>query len=149
EDQRVDGTTAHADNVRSRNGLPMARSRRMDRAQPKACQKIKNAFSHSLGPREQGGRANRSLEGVRRALSRVMATTQAQMSAVTGRPIPCGGKTAALESNLPVPERGRKATRPGEGRFTQPTAAAQAWRPELIFMPHLGHSPTPAELAQL
>jgi len=28
------------------------------------------------------------------------------------------------------------AAHPGEGRFTQPTAAAQAWRPELVFMPH-------------
>src|SRR5262245_1216702 len=46
EDHRVDGTTAHADNVRSRNSLPMPRGRRMDCAQPKACQKIKNAFSH-------------------------------------------------------------------------------------------------------
>jgi hypothetical protein len=62
-----------------------ARSRRMDRAQPKACQKIKNAFSHSLGPREQGGRANRLLEGVPWALSRVMATTQAQMSVLGSR----------------------------------------------------------------
>jgi hypothetical protein len=27
------------------------------------------------------------------------------------------------------------AAHPGDGRFTQPTAAAQAWRPELVFMP--------------
>ena len=27
------------------------------------------------------------------------------------------------------------AAHPGEGRFTQPTTAAQAWRPELVFMP--------------
>jgi hypothetical protein len=32
------------------------------------------------------------------------------------------------------------AAHPGEGRFTQPTAAAQAWRPELVFLRHLGHS---------
>ena len=29
------------------------------------------------------------------------------------------------------------AADPGEGRFTEPTAAAQAWPPELVFMPHL------------
>ena len=28
------------------------------------------------------------------------------------------------------------AARPGEGPFTQPTAGAQAWRPQLVFMPH-------------
>jgi len=27
------------------------------------------------------------------------------------------------------------AAHPGEGRFTSPTAAIQAWRPELVFMP--------------
>ena len=49
-----------------------------------------------------------------------------------------------IRLNLPVPERGRRvrnrrifllAAHPGEGLFTQPTAAAQAWRPELVFMP--------------
>jgi len=40
------------------------------------------------------------------------------------------------------------ATRPGEGRFTQPTAAAQAWRPELVFMPHFSHSPTARRTAR-
>jgi hypothetical protein len=27
------------------------------------------------------------------------------------------------------------AAHPGEGRFTQPTAATQAWRRELVFLP--------------
>ncbi len=31
------------------------------------------------------------------------------------------------------------AAYPGEGRFTQPTAAVQTWRPELVFMPQSGH----------
>ena len=31
------------------------------------------------------------------------------------------------------------AERSGEGPFTRPAAAAQAWRPELVFMPHFGH----------
>jgi hypothetical protein len=57
EDQRVDGTTAGADNVRSR-GLPVPRSRRMNRAQPKAGQEINNAFSHSLGLGNRAGRPN-------------------------------------------------------------------------------------------
>jgi hypothetical protein len=37
------------------------------------------------------------------------------------------------------------AVDPGEGRFAEPTAATQAWRRELVFMPHLGHSPIPAQ----
>jgi hypothetical protein len=32
------------------------------------------------------------------------------------------------------------AAYPGEGRFTQPTAAVQTWRPELVFMPRIGLS---------
>jgi hypothetical protein len=43
EDQRVNGTPAHADD--------------MDRAQPKAGYQIEDAFSHSLGPRKRGGEA--------------------------------------------------------------------------------------------
>ncbi len=41
------------------------------------------------------------------------------------------------------------ATHPGEGRFTQPTAAVQTWRPELVFMPHFRHSPPPPGTAQV
>ena len=40
------------------------------------------------------------------------------------------------------------AARLSEGRFTQATAATQAWRPEPLFMPHLGHSPIAAGLWQ-
>src|SRR5215831_13733252 len=58
EDHGVHGTAAHANDIRSRDRLPMPRGRRMDRAQPKAGQKIKDAFSHSLAPREQGGKAS-------------------------------------------------------------------------------------------
>ena len=32
------------------------------------------------------------------------------------------------------------AADPGEGRFTQPTAAVQTWRPERVLMPHRGPS---------
>ena len=41
------------------------------------------------------------------------------------------------QGNL-VPYRHRillLAAYPGDGRFTQPTAAVQTWRPELVFMP--------------
>src|SRR5229473_4777447 len=31
------------------------------------------------------------------------------------------------------------ASRPGEGRLTDPIAGAQAWRPELVFMPQGSH----------
>jgi hypothetical protein len=31
------------------------------------------------------------------------------------------------------------AAHPGEGRFTHPTAATQAWPRELVFMPQTGH----------
>src|SRR5437867_2658710 len=34
------------------------------------------------------------------------------------------------------------ASRSGEGRLTEPTAAARPWRPELVFMPHCRHSRT-------
>ena len=54
EDKRIDWATAHADNIRSRNGLPMPWSRRMDHAQPKAGHQIEDAFSHSLGPSGSG-----------------------------------------------------------------------------------------------
>src|SRR5260370_42405278 len=33
------------------------------------------------------------------------------------------------------------AANPGEGRFTQPTAAIQTWQPELVFMPQSGPLP--------
>ena len=39
------------------------------------------------------------------------------------------------------------ATRPGEGRFTQPTTAAQAWRPELVFMPRTATAALPPAVA--
>jgi len=60
EHKRVDWATAHANNVRSRNGLPMSRGRRMDRAQPKAGHQIKDALSHSLDSRDQVGQADYS-----------------------------------------------------------------------------------------
>ena len=56
--------------------------------------------------------------------------------------------------NLSVPGRGREiwnrrifllAAHPGEGLFSQQTAAAQAWRPELVFMPLLGLSASHSE----
>ena len=58
EDERIDGTTARTDNVRSRDRLPVPRGRRVYRAQPKAGEEVEGAFSHSLAPREQGGKAS-------------------------------------------------------------------------------------------
>jgi hypothetical protein len=34
------------------------------------------------------------------------------------------------------------AAYPDEGRFTQPTAATQAWRREPLFMPRIGRPPS-------
>ena len=53
-----------------------------------------------------------------------------------------------MRSTLPVPGPGPKgcfrrnlviAGRSGEGLLTEPTAAAQPWRWELVFMPHFRH----------
>ena len=40
------------------------------------------------------------------------------------------------------------ALRPGEGRLTEPTAAIQPWRQELVFMPLKRPSRSARELAQ-
>jgi hypothetical protein len=40
------------------------------------------------------------------------------------------------------------AAHPGEGRFTQPTAAVQSWRPELVFMPQRRPLPRPEDLPE-
>ena len=76
EDERIDGTTARTDNVRSRDRLPVPRGRRVYRAQPKAGEEVEGAFSHSLAPREQGGKASwlPPLKGAGSALSRLTAT---------------------------------------------------------------------------
>ena len=55
EDKRINWATAHTHNVRSGNGLPMPRGRRMDSAQPKTGHQIEDALSHSLDFRDQGG----------------------------------------------------------------------------------------------
>jgi hypothetical protein len=39
------------------------------------------------------------------------------------------------------------AVRSGEGLFSERTAAAQAWRPELVFLPLSGRSPAPIKTA--
>ena len=90
---------------------------------------------------QQSTRRAQDRESVSQALERVRQAVCRQTPEVgagcgkPARPDLCGGR--------PVTDVRERifllAARPGEGRFTQPTAAAQAWRPELVFMPRSRH----------
>ncbi len=89
--------------------------------------------------RRRYGQQVRDLDKIINNRSRLMESSPIAGTELTTTAISWPGRIATTSDNRTI-DRSRRilllTVHSGEGLFSERTAAAQAWRPELVFLPH-------------